>query len=107
MDSVMNNRFMTKMALILMGSILSSQAFSSDLGCEVNIKLQDYEANTVGIVKDDNDEQNIDFKLSQMVPIFHDGCNGVLQPDGWFFRPYFAFTGRFGFYALGGRDSKP
>ena len=80
---------------------------SNDPGCDAKIKLQDYEPNTVSVRKDDNDEATIDFTLSQMIPMFHDGCKGNLSNKDWFVRPYFAFTGRFGFYAIGDRDSKP
>ena len=76
--------------------------------CRSKLLLQDYEPNTVYIRKDNNDIANIDFTISQMVPIWHNGCGGdeSTHPD-WFVYPYFAFTGEFGFYALGGRDSSP
>lgn len=80
---------------------------SSDPGCDAKIKLQDYGPNTVSIRKDDHDEANIDFTLSQMIPMFHDGCKGNLSNKDWYVRPYFAFNGQFGFYALDDRDSKP
>jgi outer membrane phospholipase A len=72
------------------------------------IRLRDYEPNIVAFRRDEHDEEHIDFTLSQMVPIFHDGCRGdSSEQSNWYFRPYFSFTGEFGFYALGNRDSRP
>jgi outer membrane phospholipase A len=93
--------------IFIAGLIVAVPAFASSAGCEAGIKLQDYEPNTVAIRKDDNDEANIDFTLSQMVPLFHDGCARSLSFKDGYVRPYFAFTGQFGFYALGNRSSKP
>ena len=93
--------------MLLIGMLPTLPVSAASPGCEAGIKLQDYEANTVAVRKDDNDEVHIDFTLSQMVPILHDGCEGNFSSSDWYVRPYFAFTGQFGFYALGERDSKP
>ena len=76
--------------------------------CTSGLKLQDYEPNTIVFRKDDNDERNIDIKLSQMYPLFHNGCEySDLSDLSWPFKPYFALTAQFGFYALGERESSP
>lgn len=83
-------------------------AYSSNLACNAGLKLQDYEPNTVALRNDSNDDENIDFKISQMFPVLHNGCSGELssKPD-WYAHPFISFTGEFGFYALGNRDSSP
>jgi hypothetical protein len=74
------------------------------------IKLRSHEDNLVGYRKDDNDVAFLDFKLSLMYPMLHDG-----EPNGskgkasmWGPIPYgyFAFTGEFGQY-IGTRSSSP
>ena len=83
-------------------------AYSKEPVCHADLKLQDYEPNSLVARKDDNDDWNLDFTLSQMFPINHNGCVGYQssKPD-WIAHPYFSFTGRFGFYALEKRDSSP
>ncbi|MDH5648174.1 MAG: hypothetical protein OEY67_00850 [Gammaproteobacteria bacterium] len=68
--------------------------------------LQSYEPNTVGFTWDDNDVRYLDFKLSQMYPISHNGKFKTREEQGYRTYPYFTFTGRFGMY-LDKRDSSP
>ncbi|HEY9051835.1 MAG TPA: hypothetical protein VIQ03_09845, partial [Gammaproteobacteria bacterium] len=70
------------------------------------LKLQSYEPNTIGITKDDNDVSYMDFKLSLMYPVFHQGTPDDVWSSKWVPMPYFAFTGRFGQY-INTRDSSP
>lgn len=94
--------------ILFTGMVISFPSVASnDPGCDAKIKLQDYGPNTVSFRKDDHDAPNIDFTLSQMIPVFHDGCKGDRSEQKWIIRPYFSFTGRFGFYAIEGRDSRP
>jgi hypothetical protein len=70
------------------------------------IKLRSHEPNLVGYRKDSNDVGFMDFKLSLLYPMLHDG-NPVDQ-GSWRYlpRPYFAFTSRFSQY-IGTRESSP
>ena len=53
------------------GMVISfSSVATDDPGCDAKIKLQDYGPNTVSVRKDDYDAPNIDFTLSQMIPVF-------------------------------------
>lgn len=77
-------------------------------GCEAGLKLQDYEPNSVVIRRDAIDETHLNFTLSQMYPIAHDGCIPEQSEQGrWPLVPYFAFTGEFAFYLFDNRNSAP
>lgn len=73
---------------------------------ERTLKLQSYEPNTIGPTHDDNDVAYMDFKISLMYPMFHDGTPEDVWSSRWVPMPYFAFTGRFGQY-INTRDSSP
>lgn len=76
--------------------------------CDLGLKLQDYEPNSVVVRKDDIDDTHLNFTLSQMYPIAHDGCIPSQSRQGdWWFVPYFSFTGEFAFYLFGDRNSSP
>lgn len=74
------------------------------------LKLRSHEPNLIGYRKDSNDVAFMDFKLSLMYPMLHDGSvMGAKQQSyliGWLPYPYIAFTGRFGQY-IGSRNSSP
>jgi len=77
-------------------------------GCEAGLKLQDYEPNSVVVRNDAIDETHLNFTLSQMYPIAHDGCIPEESRQGhWPVAPYFAFTGEFAFYLFDNRNSAP
>ncbi|MDH3347760.1 MAG: hypothetical protein OEM02_06635 [Desulfobulbaceae bacterium] len=94
---------------VLVGALFLSTlpAVASQRGCDAHIKLQDYEPNTVVMRNDDNDEPNLSFTISQMIPMFHGGCFGdKSKQKEWWVVPYFALTAQFGFY-VHTRESSP
>lgn len=104
---MMREKYIKYLILLSLG-LCSFPVLASDNACDSKLKLQDYGPNSLSVRKDQNDSANLDFTLSQMFPFFHNGCPGEKssKPD-WYFHPYFAFTGEFGFYAFGNRDSAP
>lgn len=70
------------------------------------LKLRSYESNMLGYTWDDNDVGFMDFKLSLMYPLFHDGEYNEHSHDYYLPAPYIAFTGRFGQY-INSRKSSP
>lgn len=70
------------------------------------LKLRSYESNTLGYTWDDNDVGFMDFKLSLMYPVFHEGEYTEHTHDYYLPAPYIAFTGRFGQY-INSRKSSP
>lgn len=97
--------------LILLCFLFGSYAALSTAYAECDhskLKLQDYEPNTAVVRNDQHDKNHLDFVLSQMYPLFHDGCEGSTSKQAhWLLRPYFSFTGQFGFYAFNNRSSNP
>lgn len=92
----------------LVALVLVSPRVWSAPPCGIGLKLQDYEPNSVVVRKDDIDDTHLNFTLSQMYPIGHDGCVKVESEQGnWPLVPYFAFTGEFAFYLFGDRNSAP
>lgn len=80
-----------------------SECFS----CLSGIKLQNYEKNSLKARQDSNENWYWHIALSQMVPLWHDGCVGSLADDSWI-HPYFVLNVDFGFYfLLTERDSSP
>ena len=103
---------MLKLTLATIALVVHAQSFMlmAENRPSPNIKLRSHEDNLVGYRKDDNDVAFMDFKLSLMYPMLHDGeLNGSRgKPSFWGPIPYgyFAFTGEFGQY-IGSRASSP
>lgn len=102
----------TGLLLLMLASAGTTPADGADPGCRAGIKLQDHGPNTVSIRQDRTDDEEtesyIDFVIAQKFPAWHDGCPPAEgTPIRFAPRLYFAFTGQFGFYALGTRYSSP
>lgn len=102
--NMIQTRLVKYLAAVLVISY-SLTAEANDQACNAGLKLQDYGPNTISYRKDENDVANIDFVMTQMFPMFHDGCP-VKKPDLWG-SPYLSFSGQLGFYAFDGRASRP
>lgn len=103
---------MLKLTLAMIAVVIHAHflMFAGDAPSTRILKLRSHEDSLVGYRKDDNDVAFMDFKLSLMYPMLHNGePNGSRgKPSFWGPLPYgyFAFTGQFGQY-IGTRSSSP
>lgn len=75
--------------------------------CLSGIKLQNYESNALQATQDSSKNWYWHIALSQMVPLYHNGCIGSLSDDRWIY-PYLVLNIDFGFYfLLTERESSP
>ena len=106
-----NNRRILLMFLVVVAVLCSTMSYAVNDDKKIDdipywSRLKSHEMNTIGITYDDNDVLFMDFKISLKYPLFH---SGKPTPPAFGFlpyRPYFAFTGRFGQY-ITTRDSSP
>lgn len=101
--SLMRN---TVFLLITLAALNAHADELTDIKKERILKSQDYEPSTVGITYDNNDVRYLDFKLSQIYPIYPIFHDEFFKSRSFLPSPYFAFTGRFGQY-IGTRNSAP
>ncbi len=89
-------------------AFMISQCFSDDKATQNDkpLKLQSYESNMLGYTWDSDDVPFMDFKLSVLYPMFHDGQYQGNNSWNYFPYPHFSFTGRFGQY-IETRNSSP
>ena len=88
----------------LLYGLLSTILLTHSALADDEVLLQSFEPNTIGFTNDNNDVVYMDFKISLMYPIAHQGKYNPESPDDDIL--FFSFTGRFGQY-IGTRESSP